>query len=589
MKFWVHIRNVGRFAALLLCVTSCAGSEFSMADSVETDAAHGDGDASSDAFHDTTWDTPDTILDKRDAASDSVVEDVAVAEAADDVDAEPPLDAEDAADTQPDQDVLADALDAALDVSDADEVDAATDTENDAASDSVVEDVAVAEAADDVDAEPPLDATFDVSEADVSIDAVSDGTVDPVDAEDACTCHIDDITICSPTVCGSVGTATCGTDCTWNTCLPPLSEQICNDSVDDDCNGLTDCEDTACTDDAACPQDAGMDVSDASVEADVSVDAMDEDADPPVDAGTEDVTDALHEDVAVEDAAAEESAPIEICNGLDDDGVNGPDDTFACVKDSTGNPCTLACGMGTYTCSDACMPGICVGASEVCDGVDNDADCVADNGFACVQNSTGNPCQLACGEWSTYVCTSDCTVGTCAVPSEICNDSRDNDCNGKSDCQDSACALSLLCPVKNMTFDIYGETGSVPSGGVGWLDRIQPAGASVSCTPTTASDPQNNITRSIFRCAVTVDTSITFLFEGRVVVGATTYYTSIYNGPGSCIRALRAFSYVGSAPWANWDSGATNSVFPYHMGQVNDQNGHAGAGACYVRQNAVTQ
>ncbi|MFA6099667.1 MAG: hypothetical protein WC750_02165 [Patescibacteria group bacterium] len=59
------------------------------------------------------------------------------------------------------------------------------------------------------------------------------------------------------TSCGTQGQRTCGTGCHWGTCNPPLHETACNDTKDDDCDGLVDCYDPDCWGTATCAHDFG--------------------------------------------------------------------------------------------------------------------------------------------------------------------------------------------------------------------------------------------------------------------------------------------------------------------------------------------
>ncbi|HEY3354847.1 MAG TPA: putative metal-binding motif-containing protein, partial [Polyangia bacterium] len=106
---------------------------------------------------------------------------------------------------------------------------------------------------------------------------------------------------------------------------------------------------------------------------------------------------------------------------------------------------TTTCGStGTGTCTASCtlpVPAACTPPAEVCNGVDDDCDGVADNGFACVRGAAGIPCTTTCGSTGTGTCTASCTVpapAACTPPAEVCN-GVDDDCDGVIDNGNNAC------------------------------------------------------------------------------------------------------------------------------------------------------
>lgn len=113
--------------------------------------------------------------------------------------------------------------------------------------------------------------------------------------------------------------------------------------------------------------------------------------------------------------------PEEICGNGKDDDSNGKAD---CQDD--------ACA-AELKCQD-----------EVCDGTDNNGNGQADEGFACVYNSTAS-CQTTCGSFGTMQCGSGCEWGACTPPVENCTNTVDDNCDGKADCEDPSCASHAMC------------------------------------------------------------------------------------------------------------------------------------------------
>jgi len=160
----------------------------------------------------------------------------------------------------------------------------------------------------------------------------------------------------------------------------PGADEVCGDSLDNDCNGIAD---------------------DADLDLDGEIDAA---------CGGDDCNDA---DDTINTSATE------ICNGIDDDCSGAPEDGGE-DADADG---FLICD-GDCDDSDATINP---DAVEVCDQVDNDCDGVDDNGFSPDADNDG-------------VIADDCGGDDCddtndlVFPGadEIC-DLADNDCNGETD------------------------------------------------------------------------------------------------------------------------------------------------------------
>jgi len=69
---------------------------------------------------------------------------------------------------------------------------------------------------------------------------------------------------------------------------------------------------------------------------------------------------------------------------------------------------------------------------EVCDGADNDADTIIDEGFAC-RAGASETCATSCGSTGVRYCDSTCVWAACLPPDESCGDGVDNNCDGRVD------------------------------------------------------------------------------------------------------------------------------------------------------------
>ncbi len=217
------------------------------------------------------------------------------------------------------------------------------------------------------------------------------------------------------------GAPTCPMDCFAS---EPGAERTCDNAVDDDCDGLFNCEDDDCDGRTCgaglvCRRDA---VTDGECVCDPT--------------GTEDCTNGIDDD----------------CNGLTD------------CADRAVCPMGTACGIGELACNAAGLCECSTGAlpsAEVCaDGVDNDCDGDTDcadsdcEGRACQDGApaalcTSGVCRCAAGVPSVELChdmlDNDCdTALDCGDPECVrgretnCTDTRDDDCDGLRNCEDTA-------------------------------------------------------------------------------------------------------------------------------------------------------
>ena len=319
------------------------------------------------------------------------------------------------------------------------------------------------------------------------VDNDCDSTVDEPDATDATTWYADadadghgdaatsDVACVQPsgTVVGPSDGVAFDCDDT-DAAVNPSADELCN-GVDDDCDGATD-EDDA-TDVTTWYEDADIDGHGDSAS---TTDACDQPSGYVADGGDCDDTDA-----AVNPSATE------LCNGVDDDcdGATDEDDaadvtTWYADDDADGygdaatsaDACEAPSGYVTITgthggdCDDqdaSANPG----ASELCDGVDNDCDGTVDEDDATDAatwyadtdgDGYGDPAvsSSACTQPSGAVAdAADCDDSDGAVnpaATELCN-GVDDDCDGATDEDDAADASTWYA---DADIDGYGDAAT---------------------------------------------------------------------------------------------------------------------------------
>lgn len=93
----------------------------------------------------------------------------------------------------------------------------------------------------------------------------------------------------------------------------------------------------------------------------------------------------------------------------------------------------VASGCGTGNDCDDGASAIHPGASDVCDGIDNDCDGSADEAYDCPLGSASSSCTTACGTSGSRACNAACGYGPCAAASETCGNGCDDDLDGVAD------------------------------------------------------------------------------------------------------------------------------------------------------------
>jgi formylglycine-generating enzyme required for sulfatase activity len=271
----------------------------------------------------------------------------------------------------------------------------------------------------------------------------------------------------------------CGTvvDCNdTDAAISPGVAEVCNDSIDNDCDGRIDedCAPPTCTDadkdgfhaESGCDNAfyQGVDCDDTNREInpyadEVCGDGKDNDCDGEVDEGCSGTActdtdgdgyyaqDGCGTAVDCDDAdAAVHPQGAEVCNDGVDNDCDGQVD-----EGCSGTACTDADGDGYYAeagCGNAFLqgtdcddtdPDVYPGAAEICkDGLDNDCDGQIDencSGTTCTDaDKDGYYVEAGCG--NAFVDGIDCDDNNAAIhpdAAEICGDRKDNDCDGQVD------------------------------------------------------------------------------------------------------------------------------------------------------------
>ena len=207
----------------------------------------------------------------------------------------------------------------------------------------------------------------------------------------------------------------------------PVEGQICGDYICSDGNWVDDTDSGVVS--AECPKKDAGDADSAVPETGTDADSAAPDADAATEAETSVPEAGVDADAAVE---AETTVPEA---GVDADAAVEAEASVTCINLSD---CTKP------ECSQLliCQP-------EICDGIDNNGNGQIDENFPCIGGSSKD-CVTSCNTIGKQLCgIPSCTYGACVPPVEICFDKADNNCDGKIDCADPACANIPACKCVN--------------------------------------------------------------------------------------------------------------------------------------------
>ncbi|MCB9763877.1 MAG: hypothetical protein H6739_29170 [Alphaproteobacteria bacterium] len=327
------------------------------------------------------------------------------------------------------------------------------------------------------------------------LDDDCDGTIDGPGSADASTWYADrdgdgygDAASAQQDCEAPSGTVTDGSDCDdANAAVHPGATEVCNEGLDDDCDGQAD------------DDDSDVDLSTAAVVyADDDGDGYG-DADDPLQqcAGASGyVSDDTDCD---DDHAAVNPGATEVCNGIDDDCDGDNDDDDSSVDLSTGstwysdsdgdtygdpNASVAACDApsGTVSNSSDCDDAdaaVNPAATEVCNGVDDDCDGDVDDDDSSVDLSNGSTwysdsdgdgygdasasveaCDAPSGFVSDDTDCDDADATRYPSAAEVC-DGVDNDCDAIAD--DGVLGTSAACPANDCA-EILADNSSAGDG-----------------------------------------------------------------------------------------------------------------------------
>ena len=334
---------------------------------------------------------------------------------------------------------------------------------------------------------------------------------------------------------------------TVNAVTPP--ETICDDGIDNNSNGLTDCADPDCDGFVGAPTSCGVGACAASgnlvCQTPDQVDTCtpgtpgaegpfnDASCNDGIDNDCDGLTDAADPDCA---------APQEICDNGIDDNLNGLTD---CADPQCDNFVygTTTCGVGACVATgqevcqtpdivDTCTPG-----TPGAEGPFNDASC---------NDGIDNDCDGL----------TDAADPDCAAPQEICDNQIDDNLNGLTDCEDPQCAGQTFgaCDTGNPGVCAAG-TLTCDGSAVGPVCvQDQPAGTEGPFGDATCSDGLDNDCNSLTDAAdpncqlgaEICDNGVDDNGNGLVDCADVAFCEGYVGQPGSCSTGLPGICAAGT-------------------------------------------
>ncbi len=231
-----------------------------------------------------------------------------------------------------------------------------------------------------------------------------------------------------------VGCTTGTCDAASDACVQTPNDAMCDDGVA--CDGVETCDASGATPGDGCAAGAPVDCDDSLS---CTIDSCGEPSGTCTYVGVDGDMDGFAQEGCAggtdcnDSASAVRPGATEVCDGIDNDCTGTADDGsgMSCALGSSA-PCSTSCGTaGTAACTALCALGTCRAASETCNACDDDGDGVNDNGLACAMGSSRS-CATGCGTTGTQTCNGTCSAYSTCAALEVCN-GCDDDGDGASD------------------------------------------------------------------------------------------------------------------------------------------------------------